>query len=111
VGVNAHSNAQSQAAAHTFIDFLARPKQNALFSQILGGLTQYEFLKSQIPPFMSDFASVFKAHAYVIEPQDSWWNANVLLALQQNQIGLITGQSTIADLLNAMDAAWKQGPS
>jgi hypothetical protein len=34
-----------------------------------------------------------------------------LLALQDNQIGLITGQRSIDDVLNAMDAAWKQGPT
>jgi hypothetical protein len=26
-------------------------------------------------------------------------------------IGLVTGQETIDDILKAMDAAWKQGPS
>jgi raffinose/stachyose/melibiose transport system substrate-binding protein len=111
LGVNAHSSAQNQAAAQTFIDFIARPKQNALYAHTLGGLTQYEFLKGQIPAFMSDFATVFKEHRYVIVPQVSWWNAKVLLALQDNQIGLITGQRSIDDVLNAMDAAWKQGPT
>jgi raffinose/stachyose/melibiose transport system substrate-binding protein len=111
VGVNAHSSAQNQAAAQTFIDFIARPYQNALYAHTLGGLTQYEFLKGQIPAFMSDFATVFKQHRYVINPIVSWWNAKVLLALQDNQIGLITGQRSIDDVLNAMDAAWKQGPT
>jgi raffinose/stachyose/melibiose transport system substrate-binding protein len=111
LGVNAHSNAQNQAAAQSFIDFIARPKQDALYAKITGGLTQYEFLKAQIPDFMSDFATVFKKHRYVIYPIASWWNASVLLALQQNQIGLITGQRSIDDVLHAMDAAWKQGPT
>ena len=44
VGVNAHSSPQRQAAAQTFVDFIARPKQNALFAQLTGGLTQYQFL-------------------------------------------------------------------
>jgi hypothetical protein len=59
---------------------------------------------------MSALASVFTAHEYVIIPEQSWWNANVSLALQQG-LGLITGQRSIDDVLNAMDAAWKQGPS
>jgi raffinose/stachyose/melibiose transport system substrate-binding protein len=109
VGVNAHSSAQNQAAAQTFVDFFARPKQNALFAQTQGSLTQYEFLKGHVPAFMPDFATVFNQHKYVINPQFGWWNANVLLALQQNGIGLITGQRSIDDVLNAMDAAWKQG--
>ncbi len=40
-----------------------------------------------------------------------WWNPNVLLALQQDAVGLLTGQSTVDGILTAMDAAWKQGPS
>jgi len=111
LSVNAHSSAQNQAAAQTFVDFIARPKQDALYAQVVGGLTQYEFLEGEIPAFMSSFAAVFKQREYVNEPDQSWWNANVLLALQQSAIGLITGQSSIDGILNAMDAAWKQGPS
>jgi raffinose/stachyose/melibiose transport system substrate-binding protein len=111
LSVNAHSSAQSQAAAETFVGFLARPKQTALYAQIGGGLTQYEFLKQEIPAFMSDFAPVFNEHQYVIIPEETWWNAGVLLALQTYGVGVITGQSTIDDVLNAMDAAWKQGPA
>jgi hypothetical protein len=33
------------------------------------------------------------------------------VALNQDGLGLITGQTTIDGVLNAMDAAWKQGPS
>ena len=54
---------------------------------------------------------MFKQHRYVIAPYQTWWNANVLLALEQDGIGLITGQRSIDDVLNAMDAAWKQGPA
>jgi raffinose/stachyose/melibiose transport system substrate-binding protein len=111
LGVNAHSSAQAQAAAQAFVDFLARPKQDALFVQTEGGLTQYQFLKNQIPSYMSDFAAVFARHAYVVNPIETWWNADVLAALQTNQIGLITGQRSIDDVLNAMDQAWKEGPS
>jgi raffinose/stachyose/melibiose transport system substrate-binding protein len=110
LSINAHSSAQNQAAAQTFLDFIARPKQNALYAETVGGLTQYEFLKGQIPPFMSSFATVFKDHEYVVAPDESWWNGNVGLALSQDGIGLLTGQLTIDDVLNAMDAAWRQGP-
>src|SRR4029077_15504018 len=64
LSVNAHSSAQNQAAAQTFVDFIARPKQNALYAQLQGGLSQYEFLKGQIPAFMSDYSSVFEQHQY-----------------------------------------------
>jgi raffinose/stachyose/melibiose transport system substrate-binding protein len=111
LSVNAHSSAQDQAAAQTFIDFVARPKENALVAQTQGGLTQYQFLKQQIPSFMSAMAPVFKQHAYVIDPTQSWWNADVLLTLRQDAVGLFTGQETPDSILQTMDAAWKQGPS
>jgi raffinose/stachyose/melibiose transport system substrate-binding protein len=111
VGVNAHSSAQNQAAAQAFIDFLARPKENALYARITGGLTQDKFLKGQIPAFMSDFATIFKDHEYVLAPSIGWWNPDVWGALTTDGIGLITGQETPDSLLQALDAAWKQGPS
>jgi raffinose/stachyose/melibiose transport system substrate-binding protein len=111
LSINAHSSPQSQAAAKTFIDFVARPKQDALFAEQTGGLTQYEFQKAQVPAFMSPFASVLENRAYDISPGAQWWNANVAIAPQQNAVGLLTGQTTVDDVLNAMDAAWKQGPS
>jgi raffinose/stachyose/melibiose transport system substrate-binding protein len=109
LGVNAHSSAQNQAAAQTFVDFIARPAQDALFARITGGLTQFEFLKGQIPAFMSDFATIFKDHQYVVQPD--FGNANVTAVFAQDGVGLITGQETPDSLLQAVDAAWKQGPS
>ena len=107
--VNAHSSSENQAAAQTFLDFLARPRQNELFVRINGGLTQYQFKHGQLPAFMSAYTSVFGKHQYVVNPQQTWWNPGVLIALQQNQIGLITGQRSIDDILSAMDIAWKKG--
>lgn len=110
-GINSRSSAAEQAAAQTFIDFVARPEQTALFGQIEGGVTQYELLKGQIPDYVSSFSAVIDQHEYVNDPTQSWWNADTLLALQQDGIGLITGQTTIDGVLQAMDTAWKQGPS
>lgn len=111
LSVDARASAQNRAAAQAFIDFMARPKQNALYANTNGSLTQHQFLKGQLPTYMTSFAAVFKEHEYVANPQQTWWNANVLLALEQDAIGLITGQFSIDDVLNAMDAAWTQGPS
>jgi raffinose/stachyose/melibiose transport system substrate-binding protein len=111
VGVNAHSSAQNQAAAQTFVDFIARPAEDALYARVSGGLTQYEFLKGQIPAFMSDFATIFTDHEYVPAPSLTWWNPSVWGALTTDGIGLITGQETPDSILQAMDAAWQQGPS
>lgn len=111
LSINAHSSAAAQAAAQTFVNFVARPKQNALYSQIRGSLTQYQFLHQQLPEDMPTLAPVVQHGQYVINPALSWWNANVQLVMQQDAIGLITGQTTIDGMLSAMDAAWRQGPT
>ena len=69
-------------------------------------------MKGQIPAFMSSFAKLFAEQKYVINPAVGLVEREASsLALQQNQVGLITGQRSIDDILNAMDAAWKQGPA
>jgi raffinose/stachyose/melibiose transport system substrate-binding protein len=109
LAVNARASAEKQEAAQTVIDFFARPKQNALFAKIQGGMTQYDFRNRDLPPFMSTESSAVANRAYAIEPAQTWPNANVVLQMQQNQIGLITGQRTVDDVLKAMDAGWKAG--
>ena len=109
-GVNAHASPEKQRAAQTFVDFFARTKQNARFARVQGGMTQFQFLKQRLPDFMASESSAVKSGAYVISPVETWWNEKVLLAMQQNQIGLITGQRSVDDVLKAMDTAWKLGP-
>jgi raffinose/stachyose/melibiose transport system substrate-binding protein len=111
LSVNAHSSAADQAAAQTFIDFVARPAQDALYANLKGSLTQYQFIHDQVQPFMSSFAPLFAAHQYVMNPSQTWWNPNTRSALENDEVGLLTGQSTVDGILNAMDAAWQQGPS
>jgi raffinose/stachyose/melibiose transport system substrate-binding protein len=111
LSINAHASPQAQAAAQTFIDFVARPDQDALWAQTVGALTPFELLKGQAPPFMAPFAPALKAHDWVLNPYVTWWNPDVLLALGTDAIGLVTGQETPDSILQAMDAAWKHGPS
>jgi raffinose/stachyose/melibiose transport system substrate-binding protein len=111
LGINAGSPPADQAAARAFIDFVARPKQDALYAKLTGGLTQYELLEDQLPEFMAPFEPVITGHRYVFAPQVSWWNPDTAQVLSQQGIGLITGQDSVDDLLTAMDAAWKKGPA
>ena len=78
---------------------------------MVGSLTQREFLRQELPGFMQPMAPVIADHAYVINPVLTWWNPNVGNALMQDGIGLVTGQRTVDQVLQEMDAAWKQGPS
>ena len=108
--VNAHSSPAQQAAAQTFLNFIARPKQDALYAQIKGILTPNELLKAEPPPFMSSLAAPLAANDYRFQASTTWWNADIQAALEQQALGVFTGQSTIDGILAAMDAAWKLGP-
>ena len=111
LSVNAHSAAQNQAAAQTFIDFVARPEAGR---------------PVRADSWWSDAVRVPEERAAVVhvqsrarpqqkrvrdQPGRDLVERNVQLTLETDEIGLITGQTTIDDLLSAMDAAWKQGPS
>lgn len=111
LAINAHSSPQNQAAALEFINFVARPKQNALYTQVTGGLTQYQFLKGQLPSFMSAFAPIFAQNRFIVDPFAALGNGLVGLAEYQQGLGLLTGQTATVDAaLSAMDTAWKQAP-
>jgi raffinose/stachyose/melibiose transport system substrate-binding protein len=111
LGVNARSSVERQAAAQAFIDFIARPKQDALFARLLGNVTQDQLLHGQLPSYLASFAPSFATHQYALNPEATWWNPGVAMALNQQGAGLITGQTTIDQVLQAMDAAWKLGPT
>jgi raffinose/stachyose/melibiose transport system substrate-binding protein len=111
MGVNAHSSATNQAAAQEFVDFVARPKQDELFASQTGNLTQYDFQKDRLPSYMSSFTPVFGSGKFFVDPLATWWNADVLATMENDQIGLVTGQATVDGVLQAMDNAWKEGPS
>jgi hypothetical protein len=56
-----------------------------------------------------DLKTMFVDRDYVVDPTERFWNPDVKVPLGQG-IGLITGQLSIDGILNAMDAAWKEGP-
>jgi raffinose/stachyose/melibiose transport system substrate-binding protein len=110
VSVNAHASAQHQKAAQAFVDFLARPDQDALYARIGGGLSEAQLRSGRFPGYLSSFVPLYKQGRYGINPVESWWNASVGNALTTYGTGLLTGQESIDDVLKSMDAAWKLGP-
>jgi raffinose/stachyose/melibiose transport system substrate-binding protein len=110
LAVNGRTSLENQAAAQEFVDFIARPAQDALFAKLLGDVTQYQFLHRQLPAYISSLKPTLADDEAIIG-KTSWWNPGVNMALNTDGAGLITGQTSIDDVLNAMDAAWMQGPS
>ena len=98
------------APVPSFHHWPAALSQHALYSQITGGLSQYQLHKKLPPAYLSSFGSRFKNNGYAINPIETWWNAGTGDALTTQSTGLLTGQTTIDDVLKAMDVAWKRGP-
>jgi raffinose/stachyose/melibiose transport system substrate-binding protein len=105
-----NSKSHVKEAALTFVNFLARPKQNALWASVNGWITQDDLLKGRVPSRLSNLAPMLENGTTVLNPGAYYWNADVGQALATNAIGLITGQRSVDDVLQAMDAAWNQGP-
>jgi raffinose/stachyose/melibiose transport system substrate-binding protein len=110
ISVNGHASAQNQAAAQAFVDFLARPDQNAAYARLVGGLSQAQLRKGRFPGYLSNFVPLYRQGRYGINPIETWWNASVGNALTTYGTGLLTGQESVDDVLKAMDVAWKLGP-
>jgi hypothetical protein len=55
------------------------------------------------------YLSVVKERSYILSPTHRWWNPNGLVALKSTGIRLITRQSSIGDVLNAMGASGRRG--
>jgi raffinose/stachyose/melibiose transport system substrate-binding protein len=96
--------------AQEFVDFIARPKQDELFSKILGWFTQNQFAKGDVPGWMSSIRPVLTQKRWAVNPQELWWNPSIQLALYTNEIGILTGQRSVDDVLKAMDDAFNKGP-
>jgi raffinose/stachyose/melibiose transport system substrate-binding protein len=109
--VNEHASPANRSAAQTFINFIARPKQDALWAQLSGSIPQYQFLKGQLPSYLASFAPLVTDNQYARAPGQTWWNESVGQAPYQDGVGLLTGQTSIDEILKAMDTAWQQGPS
>jgi raffinose/stachyose/melibiose transport system substrate-binding protein len=107
LGVNAHSPANVQKAALTFIDFVEREGQDRLLANKQGNpsLVQVATLQ-KLPSTVSDMAPIFKAHKTAQLGNFFWPKAQVYSDLAAGVQGLLTGQSTIDGVLTQMDKDW-----
>ena len=64
----------------------------------------------RFPRYLSSFLPLYRQGRYGINPIETWWNAGAGSALSTYGTGLLTGQTSIDDVLKAMDAAWQVGP-
>jgi raffinose/stachyose/melibiose transport system substrate-binding protein len=105
--INAAS--KNKDAARAFLDWAAEPEQTKAFAEIDGalpvsGLDSYDFSSGAY----KNVADLIKGGKYGPLPNTQWPNSAVYDALASGVQGLITGQKTVDQVLQAMDAAWGQ---
>ena len=105
--INAAS--KNKDAAKAFLDWAAEPEQTKAFAEIDGalpvsGLDKYDFAGGAY----KNVGDLIKDGKYSPLPNIEWPNSAVYDALATGVQGIITGQKTPDQVLQAMDAAWGQ---
>jgi len=105
--ISANAKSSHLNAAKTFIDFLARPKQNAVWSKATGTIAPWDARNGIVPPPLKEVAALFKQGKMIIGPQQDWPNPTIYsVVMAQGVQGLLTGQKTVSQALADMDKAW-----
>ncbi|WP_374976522.1 ABC transporter substrate-binding protein [Microbacterium trichothecenolyticum] len=96
-------------AAKALLEFWMQPEQLDSFAEVSGNVSLTSILEGT--PVADRFASL---ETYLTDPERNaplpnlvWPNTEVYDALGTGVQGLITGQTTVDDVLQAMDAAWQ----
>lgn len=105
--INAAS--KNKDAAKAFLDWAAEPEQTKAFAEIDGalpvtGLDKYDFGSGAY----KNVGDLIKDGKYGPLPNIQWPNSAVYDALATGVQGIITGQKSPDQVLQAMDAAWGQ---
>ncbi|MDQ3674680.1 MAG: extracellular solute-binding protein [Gemmatimonadota bacterium] len=111
--LNISGNAATRHAGHvrTFIDFMAREKQSSLFSRVSGAIAPLDLKKGIIPAYMKSGLGPFFAKKKIVGsvdygwPNSSVWSQGAVPGIT----GLITGQTTVDEVLGNMDRLWAAG--
>ena len=98
---------KNQDAARAFIAWMSEPKQAAAFAEAQGSLpvSGLEGADLSGTPY-EPVADILKKGAFVALPNANWPNASVYDTLGVGVQALLTGQKTVDQLLDDLDAAW-----
>lgn len=105
-GVNASSDDDVKASAQAFLDWVAQPENAQAYAELSGSVPITGIDSSTLLPQYEPIGGLLSEGAYVGVPNATWPNPAVYEALGTGVQGLLTGQSTVDSVLEAMDAAW-----
>ncbi|MCR2762947.1 ABC transporter substrate-binding protein [Microbacterium sp. zg.B48] len=106
--INASSDDAVKQSAQAFLDWAAEPENAQHFAEISGAVPITGIDPETLLPSYEPIGELLASGSYTSIPNSSWPNPAVYDALGAGVQGLLTGQSTVDQILEEMDAAWDQ---
>lgn len=102
-----NAKAKNKQGAEDFLAWMAEPAQQQRYYELSGELPVSAFDSLDLSGTIYEpVAELLKEKKYTPLPNNVWPNPSVYEALQTGGQGLLTGQTTIDQVLQSMDAAW-----
>ena len=96
----------AKASAQEFLDWVADPEQAQQYADLSGAVPITGVSADTLLPVYQPVAELLESGAYTGLPNSTWPNPAVYDALGVGVQGLLTGQKTVDQVLEEMDAAW-----
>jgi raffinose/stachyose/melibiose transport system substrate-binding protein len=106
--INASSDDAVKSSAQAFLDWVAQPEQSAAYAELSGGVPITGIDPATLLPAYEPIGELLSSGSYTGLPNAAWPNPAVYDTLGTGVQGLLTGQKTIDQVLDEMDAAWDQ---
>ena len=104
--INASSDDAVKASAQAFLDWVAQPEQAQAYADLSGAVPITGIDAGHPAPSYEPIGELLGTGAYTGVPNAAWPNPAVYDALGAGVQGLLTGQKTVDQVLEEMDAAW-----
>ncbi|WP_374976011.1 ABC transporter substrate-binding protein [Microbacterium trichothecenolyticum] len=104
--VNAASEDDVKASAQEFLDWLATPEEAQAFAELSAFVPITGATADNLLPIYEPIGDLLENGDYAGLPNATWPNPAVYDALGVGVQGLLTGQKTVDQVLEEMDAAW-----
>jgi raffinose/stachyose/melibiose transport system substrate-binding protein len=95
-----------KASAQTFLDWLAEPEQAQQFADLSGFVPISGATPDNVNAVYEPIGELLETGAFTGLPNATWPNPAVYDTLGVGVQGLLTGQKTVDQVLEEMDAAW-----
>jgi raffinose/stachyose/melibiose transport system substrate-binding protein len=103
-GVSVASKSEHKDAALEFVKYVGEHRE--IFCVPTGDFTPEQLAQGDLPEFMSSLNAMAKDGHYSLAAGTMWANSAVLRAAMEQMTGLFTGQTSVDQVLKALDEAW-----